>query len=160
MRYIIASLLFLVSCQTTSDIQAPLIPHQIANEMDAANNISSSILANLDRWIEGPDLVPSDAVVVTRAKIADILAHLNVVWLWMLNNNVEGGVTQTVVDLQAAWGDYINNHFCEGSNAWLVTKVRMSTDNTYAWHQVFAKLKKLHKQVRTWMDHKGIKENE
>jgi len=159
MRYILL-LLALTGCQIIHDIQTPTVPSQIQAEMWSANDMAAQILTNLDTWIEDPVLIPSDAVVVTRAQITYILARLNVVQLWMLHNNVEGGVTQTVVDLQTAWEDYIYNHFCKGGEAWLATKVRMSADDTYAWHQVFAKLNKLHEQVHTWMTHKGIMENE
>ena len=155
MRYIVLLLTFLASCQIIHDFRTPAIPFEIVDEMEAANNIAFPILANLDQWIEDPDLVPSDAAVVMRAEITYILAHLNVVRLWMLSNNAEGGVTQTVVDLQAAWEDYIDQHFCKGGEAWLVTKVQMSDDDTLAWHQVFEKVKELHEQVHTWMKTHG-----
>ena len=162
MRSIILTLMMLTTmgCSIMGDIRTPDVPYKVYEEMKGANRYAFDVLRDLDVWIEEPSLVPDSAAGMTRAKIENIKARLNVVRLWMLNDNVEGGVTQTVVDLLAAWEDHIDNHFCEGEDAWLTTRVMMNVDDTYAWHKVFRKLEKLHKQVRTWMDHKGIKENE
>ena len=153
-------LVALVGCQTIHDMTTPDVPKPIADHQDNANIVAFDLLNDLDKWIEAPDTVPSDAAFSSRAKIQDVLANLNAVRIWMLDYGVEGGVTQTVVDLLTAWEDYIDDHFCAGEDAWLVTRVKMNADDTHAWHQVFAKMKKLHKQVRTWMEHKGVQDGE
>lgn len=145
------------SCGLFRDIVVPDIPENIADMQDAANAEAFSVLADLQLWLERPELIPDGSAAIVGTRIKKIESNLKKIRNWMLaDNKVDKKVTQTVIDLLVAWQDYIYDTFCDGSNAWLRTKAAMSAEDNSAWLQVFLKVEKLHRQLREWMEQKGV----
>lgn len=161
MRRLTITLLLLVlvaGCGTIKDALNPDIPKDIALTQEAANKEAKAVLADLRVWLGEPEKIPAGAAERTHLRIQVITANLTEIRNWMLVEGVDKKVSQTVIDLLIAWQDYVDAEFCTGDEAWLSKPTPMTADDNSAWYQVFLKMDSLHKKLRVWMEHKGVKD--